>query len=167
MNSCKRSLCCGAPVSVSNGEEGTNYYVCKQCGEPCDAMDDIKDLKRINNQHRLLNADLRQCIKELESELKMGNHLYAELTDKCRELEHDVFMLENKKLGLKSRVDELESELKKAKAQSDTFFEDGIRKAKRIKELEQIGHWLITVSCTCGYTAEEVYAALKGGESND
>jgi predicted RNase H-like nuclease (RuvC/YqgF family) len=130
-------------------------------------MDDIKDLKRINNQHRLLNADLRQCIKELESELKMGNHLYAELTDKCRELEHDVFMLENKKLGLKSRVDELESELKKAKAQSDTFFEDGIRKAKRIKELEQIGHWLITVSCTCGYPAEEVYAALKGGESND
>jgi hypothetical protein len=35
-------------------------------------------------------------------------------------------------------VDELESELKKAKAQSDVFFEDGIRKAKRIDTLTKI-----------------------------
>jgi len=32
----KLSKCCGAEMKVGGSEEGTHYYICTKCGEPCD-----------------------------------------------------------------------------------------------------------------------------------
>jgi len=33
-----RSKCCGKPVTVSEGDEGTSFYVCSDCGQACDVV---------------------------------------------------------------------------------------------------------------------------------
>lgn len=33
-----RSSCCRAPVSVWNGNEGTNYWICDKCQKACDNL---------------------------------------------------------------------------------------------------------------------------------
>lgn len=37
------SSCCGAGVSVASGMEGTNWWVCRLCGDPCDAISYSKE----------------------------------------------------------------------------------------------------------------------------
>ena len=32
----EKSNCCQEPVRVHSGVEGTNYYICTGCEEPCD-----------------------------------------------------------------------------------------------------------------------------------
>jgi hypothetical protein len=35
-----RSSCCGKPVTVGgDDEDGTHYYICSECGSPCDVVD--------------------------------------------------------------------------------------------------------------------------------
>lgn len=36
----QRSDCCGAPVKVGGSDEGTNYFYCGECGEPCDVAEE-------------------------------------------------------------------------------------------------------------------------------
>lgn len=38
-----RSNCCGAPVNVSEGDEGTNCYICSRCDKPCDVSEKQDD----------------------------------------------------------------------------------------------------------------------------
>lgn len=33
-----RSRCCKAPMRTSNGQEGTNFYICSKCDMACDSM---------------------------------------------------------------------------------------------------------------------------------
>jgi hypothetical protein len=35
---CSASSCCGAGVTVAGGSEGTNWYECVSCGNPCDLV---------------------------------------------------------------------------------------------------------------------------------
>ena len=35
---CSASSCCGARVAVAGGSEGTNWYECVSCGNPCDLV---------------------------------------------------------------------------------------------------------------------------------
>ena len=32
------SSCCKARVYVNSSDEGTSYYVCDECGKPCDGV---------------------------------------------------------------------------------------------------------------------------------
>ena len=34
----EKSKCCNAPTIVHTGEEGTNYYICRSCEQPCDLL---------------------------------------------------------------------------------------------------------------------------------
>ncbi len=42
MEKIKKSKCCIAEIRVSAGleREGTNYYMCTECGKPCDLVDE-------------------------------------------------------------------------------------------------------------------------------
>lgn len=31
-----QSMCCGAPLKVASGDEGTSFYVCSKCDQPSD-----------------------------------------------------------------------------------------------------------------------------------
>ncbi len=43
MNSCKRSLCCGAPVSTCIGYGVEGYHICTKCNKTCDVyMTEVK-----------------------------------------------------------------------------------------------------------------------------
>ncbi len=40
-----KSTCCGKPVSVFSGDEGTNHWICGACGKACDVVTDSKTAK--------------------------------------------------------------------------------------------------------------------------
>jgi hypothetical protein len=39
----KLSKCCGKDVKVEGGDEGTYYYVCKECDKACDLKEWYRD----------------------------------------------------------------------------------------------------------------------------
>ena len=34
------SICCDSDLLTINEDEGTSFYACKQCGQPCDSKPD-------------------------------------------------------------------------------------------------------------------------------
>ena len=43
--------------------------------------------KALTQRHEMREAALQKQLAEVQKDLRMGNHLYAELTDKCNDLE--------------------------------------------------------------------------------
>ena len=40
------SSCCSAEIQAASGDEGTGWYVCKDCGEACDFIFSVSVLAR-------------------------------------------------------------------------------------------------------------------------
>lgn len=58
-----KSNCCKAPIKTISGNEGTGYYECSKCGNPCDIfMDNTKD-----NKSTTLSAE--EFVKKWKSRL--------------------------------------------------------------------------------------------------
>lgn len=60
------SKCCHAKVSIKG--QTTRYYICNNCGEPCDVCDDI-------------NNKCKRCNKNADPLQQMGANLDIEISD--------------------------------------------------------------------------------------
>ena len=72
----KTSNCCGAKVTSVRGEEGTNYWECTYCGEPCDVKTPCKRCDKLNHKIKCLVEELG---KHMDKVHKDGSIIRAEV----------------------------------------------------------------------------------------